>query len=317
MNVVGVNLSNTTLFLRQLTASFCRPVSRVHTDLLKIIQSSRISAMSIDVELQNQEAFADAMTNLRVDGCDPARTAWIILGHVDNSPNRIHLVASDNTEEASIEGWRSQLASDQVMYCLIRLSCKDDLTITTKYIYVHWIGEEVAFAMQGKFGVVHGSVEQHFRPYHLMLETGNTEALLEEEMRLGLEGKGRARETEITDKSASKPETESKRQFVGAYHSIAVDEDLKDAMDEIRPDTSETNWVIGGFAGGDPKKNLELKQKGSGDIATVVKHLDDNEVAYILYRTTDIIDEIETVKFVYVYWVGDLTKPMFKGQVSA
>ena len=34
---------------------------------------------------------------------------------------------------------------------------------TVKFVYVHWIGESVPFAKRGKFGVVHGSVEQHFQ----------------------------------------------------------------------------------------------------------------------------------------------------------
>ena len=34
---------------------------------------------------------------------------------------------------------------------------------TVKFVYVHWVGESVPFAKRGKFGVVHGSVEQHFQ----------------------------------------------------------------------------------------------------------------------------------------------------------
>ena len=44
------------------------------------------------------------------------------------------------------------------------------------------IGEEVPFAKRGRYGVVHGSVEQHFRPYHIMVETGNLDDLTEAEL---------------------------------------------------------------------------------------------------------------------------------------
>lgn len=44
------------------------------------------------------------------------------------------------------------------------------------------IGEEIPFAKRGRYGVVHGSVEQHFRPYHLMVETGNKDDLTEAEL---------------------------------------------------------------------------------------------------------------------------------------
>ena len=34
---------------------------------------------------------------------------------------------------------------------------------TVKFVYVHWVGESVPFTKKGKFGVVHGSVEEHFQ----------------------------------------------------------------------------------------------------------------------------------------------------------
>ena len=34
---------------------------------------------------------------------------------------------------------------------------------TVKFVYVHWVGDKVPFTKKGKFGVVHGSVEEHFQ----------------------------------------------------------------------------------------------------------------------------------------------------------
>ena len=36
------------------------------------------------------------------------------------------------------------------------------------------------FAKRGRYGIVHGSVEQHFNPFHLALETDTTDDLQEE-----------------------------------------------------------------------------------------------------------------------------------------
>ena len=38
------------------------------------------------------------------------------------------------------------------------------------------------FVRKGRFGVVHGSIVQHFHPFHLQVETGNREDLSEEEI---------------------------------------------------------------------------------------------------------------------------------------
>jgi len=41
------------------------------------------------------------------------------------------------------------------------------------------VGEKVPFAKKGRFGVVCGSVEEHFCPFHLQVETSTTDDLLE------------------------------------------------------------------------------------------------------------------------------------------
>ena len=39
--------------------------------------------------------------------------------------------------------------------------------------YCPRIGEKVPFAKKGKFGVVHGSIQEWFNPYHLFVETSS------------------------------------------------------------------------------------------------------------------------------------------------
>jgi len=44
------------------------------------------------------------------------------------------------------------------------------------------VGEKVPFAKKGRFGVVSGSVEEYFCPFHLQIETSSTDDLDEERM---------------------------------------------------------------------------------------------------------------------------------------
>ena len=41
---------------------------------------------------------------------------------------------------------------------------------TVKFVYVHWVGERVPFTKKGKFGVVHGSVQEHFQVWDKILK---------------------------------------------------------------------------------------------------------------------------------------------------
>ena len=40
---------------------------------------------------------------------------------------------------------------------------------TVKFVYVHWVGESVPFSKKGKFGVVHGSVKEHFQVFSAVI----------------------------------------------------------------------------------------------------------------------------------------------------
>ena len=45
-----------------------------------------------------------------------------------------------------------------------------------------------------------------------------------------------------------------------------------------------------------------LVGSGSGDIEEFKESLEDDKVMYGMYRCKDVLDGIETVKFVYIYW---------------
>ena len=43
-------------------------------------------------------------------------------------------------------------------------------------------GHDVPFVKKGRFGVVHGSVQEHFNPYHVAIETGDKDDLTQEKI---------------------------------------------------------------------------------------------------------------------------------------
>jgi len=61
-------------------------------------------------------------------------------------------------------------------------------------------------------------------------------------------------------------------------------------------------YVVGGFEGGNIKAPLILVAKGSGGLDEIKEALLDDQPQYVLYRTSDVYDGYNTVKFVYIYW---------------
>ena len=84
--------------------------------------------------------------------------------------------------------------------------------------------------------------------------------------------------------------------------SVQVSPELTEAIADVRSNDSPVNWVLGGFEGGDIKHPIVLVAKGNGGVEEIKEYLDDGQVMYALYRTTDVYDDIQTVKFVYIYW---------------
>jgi len=86
-----------------------------------------------------------------------------------------------------------------------------------------------------------------------------------------------------------------------------IDEEAtRAALKRVRADNDETDWVLIGY---DPPvgNSTKLKLVGSGQngIEELISHLQDDQVLYGLYRTTDTIDNTVAVKFVLVLWVGE------------
>ena len=73
-------------------------------------------------------------------------------------------------------------------------------------------------------------------------------------------------------------------------------------LSEVRADSSEVTWLLAYFENSNIKSPLKMLASGSGDTNELSSHLEYDQAAYGIYRTTDVIDDITTVKFVYIIW---------------
>ena len=71
---------------------------------------------------------------------------------------------------------------------------------------------------------------------------------------------------------------------------------------QVRDDTNDTCWVLAGYLEKSLSKPLDLAAMGNKGLDELTARLEDDQVMYGLYRTADVIDDIKTVKFVYIYW---------------
>ena len=65
---------------------------------------------------------------------------------------------------------------------------------------------------------------------------------------------------------------------------------------------SSTNWVLAGYEGGNPKAPIVTVGSGDNGLDEMKGFLESDKVLYGLLRVTDLVDDITTVKFVYITW---------------
>ncbi|KAL3872334.1 hypothetical protein ACJMK2_040265 [Sinanodonta woodiana] len=124
--------------------------------------------MSTSAEFTDGTHFAESAKLVRDDS---AAEKYVILGHVDGNPNHVAVqkVGYDVSELPN------ETDDSQVLYILARYESTFDMSSTVKFVYFRWIGDAVPYAKRGKYGVVHGSIQEHFNPYHLFIETSSRE----------------------------------------------------------------------------------------------------------------------------------------------
>lgn len=282
--------------------------------------------MSTQVEIREEGSFKQALSDVRSDA---SPTNWMLAAHWDSNPNVVYCKASGSGGADEMIG---ALEDGEVMYGLVRLVELVDNYVesTVKFVYVHWVGESVPFAKRGKFGVVHGSVEQHFQPSHSVIETAHRADLTEEEMiKVLSETSGRTNKVlDVTDAANRQDrgftsssnviktgKTQSSFQTPGAV-AVNIDDAVTEAIADVRRDETQTDWCAGSYAEKNAKKPIVLVGKGSTGLEGIKALLDDDMVVYGLLRVQDEVDGILTVKFVFIQWVGEGVKPMTKGKIS-
>lgn len=293
----------------------------------------------------NFQDTGDGLANVRSDASD---TNWAIYGHVDGNPNEVCFLDSGS---GGPEEFASRVDDAQYLYGLLRFEETIDMSTTVKFVYVHWMGKSVPFVKRGKFGVVQGSIENQFSPYHLSLEADSPDELTADYIMTKIqENSGTKSKVLEASEGKARPErgftsgtTTKMDSFVGstptksaaltnigrqgssfkgftttAKSSVGfkIDDQVNEGIREVRSDENETNWCAVGYEGNNPKNPLILLGSGKGTVEDIRDFCKEDNAVYGLFRVTDVVDDIPTVKFAFIQWVGESLKPMAKAKIS-
>ncbi|XP_065830042.1 uncharacterized protein [Oscarella lobularis] len=289
--------------------------------------------MTTEASIEDQAKFDSGMADVRKDS---SSTNWALFGHVGGDPAKVGFVA---TGTGGPEEFHGLLDDGNVMYALVRLEETIDMSQTVKFIYVRWLGEKIPTVKLGKYGVVHGSVVKHFQPHHMLVETGTTDDLTKDALMAKLsessgqrskvldesnaerrQERGFTSGTKASGGAASRPNVAGSFAGMGGAAKkgavIKIEADVVQAVSDVKADGSSTDWAVAGYGENNVKNPLVLLGSGSEGLDNLKELLTPEIAAYAILRVKDVVDDIATVKFVFIKWVGENVKPMSKAKIS-
>jgi len=93
-------------------------------------------------------------------------------------------------------------------------------------------------------------------------------------------------------------------------------DDVKNAIKDVRSDSSDTDWMLCCYEDPSKMKEVVFDSSGTGGVEELKNHVKEGNVYYGLVRVKDIYDGHVTIKFVFITVQSDKIKPMLKGSLS-
>uniref|UniRef100_A0A0B6YA28 Coactosin-like protein n=1 Tax=Arion vulgaris TaxID=1028688 RepID=A0A0B6YA28_9EUPU len=282
--------------------------------------------MSTEVSFDDESSFTAAISDVRSDASD---ISYVICGHFDGNPNLIGVLYTGS----DISEIGSKMDPTEAMYGLVRYETKFDMSTTIKFVYIHWIGENLPVGKKGRYGVIHGSIESRFSPYHLLVEASSPEDLDPSKiLHTLMESAGTKSKVIESDQNSHRqmrgftqtqlPQRDRKANFgVSAVSTkgaeVEILQEVFEAVSKVRSDVDPVMWMVAGYKDANPKGPLQCMGSGDGGLDELKRCLQDVLPMYGLFRVSHKdADDITTVKFVYIVWVGTSVKPMTKAKIS-
>jgi hypothetical protein len=125
------------------------------------------------VSFQDEEAIRAAIAAVRKDG---SGSDWMLTGY-QPSLTTLELVGSGSGGLAAL---KAHLKVENVYYGMLRLTEKIDDSVTTKFVFVIFIGEKVPGVKKARVATHKGAVQELFGQYHVDVTASNPGELTDE-----------------------------------------------------------------------------------------------------------------------------------------
>lgn len=271
----------------------------------------------------DEEACKDAIRAVRKEEVE-----WAVISYEGTTGPASQKLKLLETGNGGVDGLKAALKDEIVCYCLLRVTDQIDNSVTTKFVYIGWVGTKVGYMQKSRVSVHVGPIKQFIGQFHVDLNVNTQDEITQEIIMskvMDFSGSG-SRVLDAAGNKAldSQAKTSNNRASVnfGAKRTGPANDQLtfvnedeaKAHLKEVRS-AGETDWVL--FTYEDPKtNNVVFLGKGSGGVAEMAQHLKDDVVCYGLVRKVDQIDMTSHSKFCFVNYVGDNINRMLRARLG-
>jgi len=274
----------------------------------------------------------DAIADVRND---KTSTNWVLLSYQGENSNNVVLAGKG---DGGVNELIQQLKEDNVGYGIVRLVERFDDSDTVKFVFIRWVGENIHRMLRARLGTHSGAIKEIVSPYHVSVEASTPDEITEEIV-IATVKKAAGTAVHVLDKVVSggqtsyspsqsySPKSPSARSgssgsFQGGVPkgsasniSFPNESELKAAIQDVRKDSSDTNWVLASYDAPN-SNNVILLGSGSGGAEELVSHLRDDIVAYGLVRQNEKFDDSQRVMFAFINWTGENIHRMLRARLG-
>jgi len=126
------------------------------------------------IKFADQASIIDAIKDVRADDTP---TNWVLVGFADGGSDTLTLLGKGT---GGINEVKALLKDDEVQYGLVRLMDQIDNSATVKFIFIHFVGEQVKYTRKARIGIHIGKITEIFTPHHTELTISKLDDISEE-----------------------------------------------------------------------------------------------------------------------------------------
>jgi len=138
----------------------------------KPVKSFEPIKSSGQVKYEDKDAIVAAINVVR--SATSTTNSWCLIGFVKGSKDTLQLRASGND---GADEMAQHFTDDEVMYSITRVSDQIDVSATTKYVVVHWLGPHTPIMHKAKIGTMKGEIDTLLGQRHISIDCSDRQEI--------------------------------------------------------------------------------------------------------------------------------------------